>query len=179
MTLMFLNGGAMRGGPLHHLLTGARFVGTVRTAPRYRFYSVGGRFPALAELTGPQDLRAQDFQARDLEEGESVAGALVAGASATEPSVAGDSVAGASAGGVAVAGELYDMPWEVLRDSLLPAEPAELELGVIELEDGSGCLSMIRRRTYHEPSGLYLDISDHADWRSYTGSPAPAGSTEE
>jgi gamma-glutamylcyclotransferase (GGCT)/AIG2-like uncharacterized protein YtfP len=139
MTLMFLNGGAMRGGPLHHLLAGARFVGVVRTAPKYRFFSVGDRFPALAESTGPHG----------------------------------------SGRGVSVAGELYDVPWEVLRESLLPAEPAELELGVIELEDGSGCLSMIRRLGYHEPPGLYLDISDHADWRSYTDSPAPAGSTEE
>ena len=139
MTLMFLNGGAMRGGPLHHLLTGAQFVGVVRTAPKYRFYSVGDRFPALAELTGPNEFET----------------------------------------GISVAGELYDVPWEVLRESLLPAEPAELELGVIELEDGSGCLSMVRRRSYHEPRGLYLDISDHADWRSYTASPAPAGSTEE
>lgn len=139
MTLMFLNGGAMRGGPLHHLLAGAQFVGVVRTAPRYRFYSVGDRFPALAELTGPQD----------------------------------------SSSAISVAGELYDVPWEVLRESLLPAEPDELELGVIELEDGSGCLSMVRRRSYQEPAGLYLDISDHADWRSYTDSPAPSGSTEE
>ncbi|HZU56866.1 MAG TPA: gamma-glutamylcyclotransferase [Actinocrinis sp.] len=155
MTLMFLNGGAMRGGPLHHLLAGARFVGAVRTAPRYRFYSVGDRFPALAELTGPQEMGA----------------GLDAGAGAG---------LGAGAGvGVSVAGELYEVPWEVLRESLLPAEPAELELGVIELEDGSGCLSMIRRRTYQEPPGLYRDISDHADWRSYTAMPAPAGSTEE
>ena len=150
MTLMFLNGGAMRGGPLHHLLAGARFVGTVRTAPRYRFYSVGDRFPALAELTGPHDVGGDGL--RDV---------------------------GGDGDGVSVAGELYDVPWEVLRESLLPAEPAELELGVIELDDGSGCLSMIRRRTYHEPPGLYRDISDHADWRSYTAMPAPAGSTEE
>lgn len=139
MTLMFLNGGAMRGGPLHHLLNGAQFVGAVRTAPKYRFYSVDDRFPALAEVTGPSAIET----------------------------------------GISVAGELYDVPWEVLRESLLPAEPAELELGVIELEDGSGCLSMVRRRSYREPSGLYLDISDHADWRSYTANPAPAGSTEE
>ena len=164
MTLMFLNGGAMRSGPLHYLLAGARFVGVVRTAPRYRFYSVGDRFPALAELpetTGPQEVGAG------------------AGAGA---GVGTDADAGASTGaggGVSIAGELYEVPWEVLRESLLPAEPAELELGVIELEDGSGCLSMIRRRTYHESPGLYRDISDHADWRSYTAMPAPAGSTEE
>jgi gamma-glutamylcyclotransferase (GGCT)/AIG2-like uncharacterized protein YtfP len=130
MPLMFLNGGAMRGGPLHHLLRGAQLVATVRTAPRYRFYSVGGRFPALAEITGPSEL------------------------------------------GVSVAGELYNIPWEVLCESLLPAEPEELELGVIELEDGSGSLSMLRRRSYAEPDGLYRDISEHADWRGYTASAA-------
>lgn len=167
MTLMFLNGGAMRGGPLHRLLAGARFVGVVRTAPRYRFYSVGDRFPALAELTGPLEVDA--------------GGGAGVGAGAGVGTDA-DADAGASTGaggGVSIAGELYEVPWEVLRESLLPAEPAELELGVIELEDGSGCLSMIRRRTYHESPGLYRDISDHADWRSYTAMPAPAGSTEE
>jgi len=121
MPLMFLNGGAMRGGPLHHLLAGAPLVGVVRTAPHYRFYSVGDIFPAIEPV---------------------------------------------KTGGVPVAGELYDLPWNVLRDSLLPAEPAELELGVIELEDGGASLSMVRRRTYVEPE-TYKDISEHADWRSY------------
>lgn len=121
MPLMFLNGGAMRGGPLNHLLAGAPLVGVVHTAPRYRFYSVGDAFPAIEPVP---------------------------------------------AGGVSVTGELYDLPWEVLRDSLLPAEPPELELGVIELEDGGASLSMVRRRTYIEPE-TYKDISEHADWRSY------------
>ena len=124
MTLMFLNGGAMRGGPLNHLLQGAPLVGVVRTAPKYRFYSVGDAFPAI----------------------EAVA-----------------------SGGVSVVGELYDVPWAVLERSLLPSEPEELELGVIELEDGSGTLSMVRRRTYTEPD-TYRDISDHADWRAYQAS---------
>jgi len=122
---MFLNGGAMRGGPLHHLLCAAPFVGVVRTAPRYRFYSVGDRFPALDP--------------------------------APDPGTA-----------VSVAGELYDVPWEILRERLLPAEPPELELGVIELEDGTGTLAMLRRRTYAEPDDVYRDISQHADWRTYT-----------
>ncbi len=47
MPLIFLNGGAMRGEPLHHLLDGAPFVASTGTAPRYRFYSVGDRCPAL------------------------------------------------------------------------------------------------------------------------------------
>lgn len=161
MPLMFLNGGAMRGGPLHHLLRGAPFVATVRTAPRYRFYSVGDRFPALADVRDPQKLEITGLP----NEGVPVGGVPVDGAS-----VDGASIGGASVDGVSVVGELYDVPWDVLRDSLLPAEPPELELGVIELEDGSGTLSMIRRRTYRESEGLYRDISQYADWRSYTAS---------
>lgn len=143
MPLMFVNGGAMRDGPLHHLLRGAQFIGAVRTAPRYRFYSVGERFPALAELcskiTGPSSENAS-IEIEDA--------------------------------GVSVIGELYDVPWEVLRESLLPGEPDELELGVVELADGSGALAMIRRRAYREPDGLYRDISEHADWRAYTAARA-------
>jgi len=47
MPLMFLNGGAMRGGPLNHLLADSPLIGVVRTAPKYRFYSVGDVFPAI------------------------------------------------------------------------------------------------------------------------------------
>ena len=122
MPLIFLNGGAMRGGPLNHLLGYSPLVGRVRTAPRYRFYSVRDEFPALDEVT---------------------------------------------AGGVSVSGELYDADWSVLRETLLPTEPAELELGVIELDDGTGCLSMIRRRTYHEQPGDLRDISGSPDWNAY------------
>jgi hypothetical protein len=118
---MFLNGGAMRGGPLHPLLRGAPLVAEVITAPRYRFLSVGDRFPALLPV---------------------------------------------DAGGVAVAGELYDVAPDVLRESLLPAEPPELELGVIALSDGAGCLAMVLRRAAPEPAGL-VDISDHGSWSAY------------
>ena len=38
-------------------------------------------------------------------------------------------------GGVAIEGELYELPDEVLFESLLPQEPKELELTLIELED--------------------------------------------
>ncbi len=47
MALMFLNGDGMRGGRAHHTIAGAAFLGERRTAPRYRFYSVGDEFPAL------------------------------------------------------------------------------------------------------------------------------------
>jgi hypothetical protein len=123
MTLMFLNGGAMRGGPLHHLLRDAPLLGEVRTAPRYRFYSVNDRFPALEEV---------------------------------------------NSGGVEVSGEVYDVPMEVLRDSLLPAEPPELELGVIELADGRPSLAMVLRREFPAHTGL-KDISALGSWKAYRG----------
>ncbi|GAB0105725.1 gamma-glutamylcyclotransferase [Nocardia sp. JMUB6875] len=47
MPLIFLNGGAMRGGPLNYLLEGAPFAGEAKTAAQYRFYSVDDRFPGL------------------------------------------------------------------------------------------------------------------------------------
>lgn len=44
---LFLNGDGMRGGSIHHTVAAHPFLGEVRTAPRYRFYSVGDEFPAL------------------------------------------------------------------------------------------------------------------------------------
>jgi hypothetical protein len=70
--------------------------------------------------------------------------------------------------GAAIAGEVYDVPLEVLRDSLLPAEPPELELGVIELADGTPSLGMILRRPCPSLDGL-VDISGYGGWRAYLG----------
>lgn len=120
MPRMFLNGTAMSGGADHHLAGGSRLLGEVKTAPRYRFHSVGGRYPAL-EDAGPA--------------------------------------------GAAIAGELYEMSYEQLREVLLPGEPAGLELGVIELADGSGSLAMVLRRPH---SALPLaDITGFGSWRQY------------
>jgi hypothetical protein len=69
-------------------------------------------------------------------------------------------------GGVSVPGELYEVSYAVLRDRLLPAEPPELELGIIELDDGSGSLSM-RMRADAVHSGSVVDISDRGGWLSY------------
>ncbi|OXM75067.1 MULTISPECIES: gamma-glutamylcyclotransferase [Amycolatopsis] len=121
MALMFLNGGAMRGEPLHHLLGGAPLVAATTTAPKYRFYSVGGQCPALFPV---------------------------------------------SHGGAAIAGEVYDVPMDVLRDRVLPSEPHELELGVIELADGSSSLAMLLRRPYTSHVQL-RDITEFGDWRAY------------
>lgn len=116
---MFLNGTAMAGGADHHLVGGAPLVTATTTAPRYRFYAVDGRYPALDDV------------------GE---------------------------GGAAVQGEVYDLSWEQLREVLLPGEPPGLELGVIELADGSGSLAMILRRAY---AADLVDISTQASWRAY------------
>jgi gamma-glutamylcyclotransferase (GGCT)/AIG2-like uncharacterized protein YtfP len=48
--LMFLNGTAMRGGALHHLLGEAEFLGPTQTAARYRFHAVAGSYPALEDV---------------------------------------------------------------------------------------------------------------------------------
>jgi gamma-glutamylcyclotransferase (GGCT)/AIG2-like uncharacterized protein YtfP len=124
MPLMFLNGGGMRGGPLHHLLDGAPLVAAAMTAPRYRLYSVADRFPALLPVAH---------------------------------------------GGAEIVGEVYDVAMVVLRDRLLPAEPLELELGVIELIDGTSCLAMLLRRPPTSFAELF-DITEHGGWAAYRSS---------
>jgi gamma-glutamylcyclotransferase (GGCT)/AIG2-like uncharacterized protein YtfP len=73
------------------------------------------------------------------------------------------------AGGASVEGELYEISYEQLRDVLLPGEPDGLELGVIELADGSGALAMVLRRP--RPSLATTDISALGSWRSYRRAP--------
>lgn len=72
-------------------------------------------------------------------------------------------------GGASIPGELYEVSYETLRDRLLPAEPAELELGIIELADGSGSLSMRMRAAALEASGV-VDITDQGGWLRYLAS---------
>jgi hypothetical protein len=69
-------------------------------------------------------------------------------------------------GGAAVQGEVYDLSYEQLREVLLPGEPDGLELGVVELADGSGALAMVLRREYPKRPPLE-DISALASWRAY------------
>ncbi|WP_328394294.1 allophanate hydrolase-related protein [Nocardia sp. NBC_00416] len=69
-------------------------------------------------------------------------------------------------GGAAIPGELYEVEYDVLREELLPREPAELELGVIELADGSGSLSMRMRETALGAPDV-TDISDRGGWLAY------------
>jgi gamma-glutamylcyclotransferase (GGCT)/AIG2-like uncharacterized protein YtfP len=118
---LFVNGGGMRGGPIHHTISEHPFLGERRTAPKYRFFSVGDRFPAMWLV---------------------------------------------DQGGVAVPGELYAVPLTVIRDQFIPAEPAELELGVIELADGESALAVVLRREVLGTPEL-VDISDRGGWRAY------------
>jgi hypothetical protein len=69
-------------------------------------------------------------------------------------------------GAAAVEGEVYELSYEQLREVLLPGEPDGLELGVIELADGSGSLAMVVRREYPKLPPTE-DISALASWRAY------------
>ena len=62
------------------------------------------------------------------------------------------------------------MPLDVIRDRFIPAEPPELELGVVELDDGSSALVvLVRASVYASGEGL-KDISEHGGWRAYRAS---------
>ncbi|GLY13710.1 gamma-glutamylcyclotransferase [Kineosporia sp. NBRC 101677] len=69
-------------------------------------------------------------------------------------------------GGAAVPGEVYELPYLMLADRLLPREPAELELGIIELADGSGSLAMRMRAEALHRSDVE-DISAVGGWRAH------------
>lgn len=118
---LFVNGEGMRGGSVHHSIADHPFLGAARTAPIYRFYSVGDRFPALWPV---------------------------------------------AEGGVSVVGEVYDVPLATLRERFIPAEPAELELSVIQLADGSSAVAVVLRPNYLDSAEL-IDISDRDGWRAY------------
>jgi hypothetical protein len=78
------------------------------------------------------------------------------------------------AGGRSIVGELYEVSYATLREGLLPDEPPELELGIIELADGSGSLSMRMRAAALDAAGV-RDITDHGGWLRYLASIGSAG----
>lgn len=73
--------------------------------------------------------------------------------------------------GQAILGELYDVPMEPLR-ALLDTEPPELELSVIELEDGELSFAMMLRDSEHSRGG-HKDITGYGGWRAYRASVPP------
>ncbi|MDN5853540.1 MAG: amidase [Actinomycetia bacterium] len=70
-------------------------------------------------------------------------------------------------GGVVIEGELYEVPLEVIRDRFIPAEPPELELGVLELDNGGSALAVLLRKSAYESGEGLTDISEHGGWRTY------------
>lgn len=71
------------------------------------------------------------------------------------------------AGGRMILGELYDIPDDILNDRLLPAEPAELELGTIELADGEQVHAMLLQPERLRAGDTVVDISEFGDFRAY------------
>lgn len=73
--------------------------------------------------------------------------------------------------GVPLAGEIYDVPLSALRTDFLPDEPPELELTVIELDDGRDALVVGLRPGVLERQATELtDITEHGGWRAYRAS---------
>ena len=82
----------------------------------------------------------------------------------------------AADGGQPVLGELYDVPMGPLS-ALLATEPPELELSIIELEDGELSFAMVLRESEHA-LGIHQDITSYGGWRAYreaTRPPHPTG----
>ena len=59
----------------------------------------------------------------------------------------------------------------VIRDRFIPAEPPELELSVIELDDGRSAVAVVVRPDVHESGAGLTDISDRGGWRAYQAGP--------
>lgn len=69
--------------------------------------------------------------------------------------------------GVSIEGELYDVPHDVLYQSLLPQEPPELALGMVELIDSQQVHAMQLVPAHLRQEDLVVDISDFGSWRAY------------
>lgn len=70
-------------------------------------------------------------------------------------------------GGAEIEGELYELTDEQLYQSLLPAEPKELELGTIELADGQTVNAMQLRPERLVAGDKVVEISELGGWRAY------------
>lgn len=70
-------------------------------------------------------------------------------------------------GGRSILGELYEVSEEILFGSLLPEEPAELEIGTIELDDGQIVNAMHLQPERLVAGDKVVDIADLGGWRAY------------
>ena len=69
--------------------------------------------------------------------------------------------------GASIEGELYELPETMLYDSLMPEEPAELELGVVELADGSVVNAKHLQFERVVAGDAVVDIAGFGGWRAY------------
>lgn len=67
--------------------------------------------------------------------------------------------------GASIHGELYDVPMDRLY-RLVSSEPPELELSIVELDDGSLSFAMVVREGEHARDGV-VEITEHGGWRAY------------
>jgi hypothetical protein len=72
-----------------------------------------------------------------------------------------------TAGGRVIEGELYDIPDDILRAKLLPAEPPELELGEVVLIDGERVRGMLLVPSRLDPADRIVDIAELGGFRAY------------
>ena len=70
-------------------------------------------------------------------------------------------------GGASILGELYELPEEMLFGSLMPEEPAELELGSVILDDGEVVNAMHLQPERLVPGDKVVDIADLGGFRAY------------
>jgi hypothetical protein len=71
----------------------------------------------------------------------------------------------ATEGTAPILGELYDVPMGPLS-ALLATEPEELELSIIELQDGELSFAMVLRDAEHA-RGIHKDITSYGGWHAY------------
>jgi gamma-glutamylcyclotransferase (GGCT)/AIG2-like uncharacterized protein YtfP len=69
--------------------------------------------------------------------------------------------------GAPVLGELYELPEEMLFQSLMPEEPAELELGTVLLEDGEVVNAMHLQPERIVGGDRVVDITELGGFRAY------------
>jgi gamma-glutamylcyclotransferase (GGCT)/AIG2-like uncharacterized protein YtfP len=69
--------------------------------------------------------------------------------------------------GRSIDGELYDIPADILHERLMPAEPEELELGEIQLLDGSTVHAMLLMPSRIRPKDKVVDVSELGGFRAY------------
>lgn len=72
-----------------------------------------------------------------------------------------------STGGSSIEGELYEVSEETLYRRLMPAEPAELELGAVLLDDGQVANAMHLQPERIAPGDSITDLTELGGWRRY------------